>query len=122
MVTKLHSILRPFLLRRMKENVEQMLPRKKEIILYANMTDHQKHIQDHLVNKTFGNQLEKEADNGEYSFILLSSQNRYRVGLHNLDRIALLHIVLVCCNVHSSNSLLLNFELHYSDLDVRHEG
>ncbi|KAJ8493038.1 hypothetical protein OPV22_014759 [Ensete ventricosum] len=62
-VTKLHSILRPFLLRRMKENVEQMLPRKKEIILYANMTDHQKHIQDHLVDKTFGNQLEKEADN-----------------------------------------------------------
>ncbi|CAL9115194.1 unnamed protein product [Musa textilis] len=61
-VTKLHSILRPFLLRRMKENVEQMLPRKKEIILYSNMTDHQKHIQDHLVNKTFGNQLEKEAD------------------------------------------------------------
>ncbi|XP_064998963.1 ATP-dependent DNA helicase DDM1-like [Musa acuminata AAA Group] len=62
-VTKLHSILRPFLLRRMKENVERMLPRKKEIILYANMTDHQKHIQDHLVDKTFGNQLEKEADN-----------------------------------------------------------
>lgn len=53
----------------MKENVERMLPRKKEIILYANMTDHQKHIQDHLVDKTFGNQLEKEADNGEYSFI-----------------------------------------------------
>ncbi|RWW45195.1 hypothetical protein BHE74_00048987 [Ensete ventricosum] len=49
----------------MKENVEQMLPRKKEIILYANMTDHQKHIQDHLVDKTFGNQLEKEADNGK---------------------------------------------------------
>lgn len=53
---------------------------------------------------------------------LLSSQNRYRVDLHNLDRIALLHVVLVRCNVNSSNSLLLNFELHYSDLDVRHEG
>ncbi|RWW08408.1 hypothetical protein GW17_00028157 [Ensete ventricosum] len=53
----------------MKENVEQMLPRKKEIILYANMTDHQKHIQDHLVDKTFGNQLEKEADNGKQLYI-----------------------------------------------------
>ncbi|WOL03050.1 ATP-dependent DNA helicase DDM1 [Canna indica] len=62
-VTKLHSILRPFLLRRMKENVEQMLPRKKEIILYANMTDHQKQIQVHLVNKTFETYMEKEADN-----------------------------------------------------------
>ncbi|XP_058069040.1 ATP-dependent DNA helicase DDM1 [Magnolia sinica] len=51
-ISKLHLILRPFLLRRLKEDVEQMLPRKKEIILYANMTDHQKHFQDHLVNKT----------------------------------------------------------------------
>ncbi|MBL1592169.1 hypothetical protein ELD29_29150, partial [Klebsiella pneumoniae] len=38
-VSKLHAILRPFLLRRMKEDVEQMLPRKKEIIIYANMTE-----------------------------------------------------------------------------------
>ncbi|KAG6491150.1 hypothetical protein ZIOFF_052483 [Zingiber officinale] len=61
-VMKLHSILRPFLLRRMKENVEQMLPRKKEIILYANMTDHQKHIQEHLVNKTLEDYLQEEAE------------------------------------------------------------
>ncbi|WOL16984.1 ATP-dependent DNA helicase DDM1 [Canna indica] len=62
-VMKLHSILRPFLLRRMKENVEHMLPRKKEIILYANMTDHQKDIQEHLINKTLQNYLQEEADN-----------------------------------------------------------
>lgn len=62
-ITKLHSILRPFLLRRMKEDVEQMLPRKKEIILYANMTEHQKQIQDHLVNKTLVDYLEKESEN-----------------------------------------------------------
>lgn len=36
----------------MKVDVEQMLPRKKEIILYATMTEHQKKFQDHLVNKT----------------------------------------------------------------------
>ncbi|CAN4083258.1 unnamed protein product [Withania somnifera] len=40
-VAKLHAILRPFLLRRMKVDVEQMLPRKKEIILY-----------EHLINRT----------------------------------------------------------------------
>ncbi|XP_042402829.1 ATP-dependent DNA helicase DDM1-like [Zingiber officinale] len=62
-ITKLHSILRPFLLRRMKEDVEQMLPRKKEIILYANMTEHQKKIQGHLVNKTIEEFLEKESEN-----------------------------------------------------------
>lgn len=42
-----------------------MLPRKKEIILYANMTEHQKQIQDHLVNKTLENFLQEKADNGE---------------------------------------------------------
>ncbi|XP_039795757.1 ATP-dependent DNA helicase DDM1-like isoform X2 [Panicum virgatum] len=61
-VSKLHAILRPFLLRRMKEDVEQMLPRKKEIIIYANMTEHQKQIQDHLVEKTFDNYLHEESD------------------------------------------------------------
>ncbi|XP_038983531.1 ATP-dependent DNA helicase DDM1 isoform X2 [Phoenix dactylifera] len=62
-VSKLHSILRPFLLRRMKEDVEQLLPRKKEIILYANMTQHQKHLQDLLVNKSLENYLQEKADN-----------------------------------------------------------
>ncbi|KAK1274901.1 ATP-dependent DNA helicase DDM1 [Acorus gramineus] len=56
-VSKLHSILRPFLLRRLKEDVEQLLPRKKEIILYANMSDCQKNFQEHLINRTLENYL-----------------------------------------------------------------
>ncbi|KAL6273929.1 hypothetical protein ACE6H2_024621 [Prunus campanulata] len=62
MVAKLHAILRPFLLRRMKTDVEQMLPRKKEIILYASMTEHQKHLQEHLINKTLENYLLEKGD------------------------------------------------------------
>uniref|UniRef100_A0A0A9CER9 Cha101 n=1 Tax=Arundo donax TaxID=35708 RepID=A0A0A9CER9_ARUDO len=46
----------------MKEDVEQMLPRKKEIIIYASMTEHQKQIQDHLVEKTFDIYLHDESD------------------------------------------------------------
>ncbi|VAH98600.1 unnamed protein product [Triticum turgidum subsp. durum] len=61
-VSKLHAILRPFLLRRMKEDVEHMLPRKKEIIIYANMTEHQKQIQNHLVERTFDNYLHENTD------------------------------------------------------------
>ncbi|KAF7009978.1 hypothetical protein CFC21_024457 [Triticum aestivum] len=61
-VSKLHAILRPFLLRRMKVDVEQMLPRKKEIIIYANMTAHQKQIQTHLIEKTFDNYLFESTD------------------------------------------------------------
>ncbi|KAM7264845.1 hypothetical protein ACFE04_002528 [Oxalis oulophora] len=63
-VAKLHSILRPFLLRRLKADVEQMLPRKKEIILYANMTDHQRNFQDHLVNKTLEGHLLENSTTG----------------------------------------------------------
>ena len=64
MVAKLHAILRPFLLRRMKSDVEHMLPRKKEIILYACMTEHQKHFQDLLINKTLENYLLERGDHG----------------------------------------------------------
>lgn len=63
-VAKLHAILRPFLLRRMKSDVEQMLPRKKEIILYATMTEHQRNFQDHLINRTLENHLVETANCG----------------------------------------------------------
>lgn len=59
-VAKLHAILRPFLLRRMKSDVEKMLPRKKEIIIYATMTEHQRNFQDHLINKTLENHLQEK--------------------------------------------------------------
>ncbi|KAJ4965527.1 hypothetical protein NE237_017376 [Protea cynaroides] len=61
-ISKLHAILRPFLLRRMKLDVEQMLPRKKEIILYANMTDYQKNFQDLLINATLENYLQEKSN------------------------------------------------------------
>ncbi|XP_019444762.1 PREDICTED: ATP-dependent DNA helicase DDM1-like [Lupinus angustifolius] len=63
-VAKLHAILRPFLLRRMKTDVELMLPGKKEIIIYATMTEHQKKLQDHLINKTMGKYLEEKSSSG----------------------------------------------------------
>lgn len=63
-VAKLHAILRPFLLRRMKSDVELMLPRKKEIIIYAGMTEHQKSLQDHLVNVTLGKYLNEKLSVG----------------------------------------------------------
>ncbi|CAI9776193.1 unnamed protein product [Fraxinus pennsylvanica] len=63
-VAKLHAILRPFLLRRMKSDVEQMLPRKKEIIIYATLTAYQKNFQDHLINRTLENHLRETVDTG----------------------------------------------------------
>uniref|UniRef100_UPI00383BF73A ATP-dependent DNA helicase DDM1,Lymphoid-specific helicase chimera n=1 Tax=Arabidopsis thaliana TaxID=3702 RepID=UPI00383BF73A len=63
-VSKLHGILRPFILRRMKCDVELSLPRKKEIIMYATMTDHQKKFQEHLVNNTLEAHLGENAIRG----------------------------------------------------------
>lgn len=51
-ISKLHAILKPFLLRRIKSDVETSLPGKMEIILYANMTEKQKEINQQLRDKT----------------------------------------------------------------------
>lgn len=58
-INKLHLILRPFLLRRLKEEVEKSLPLKKEIILYASMSDHQREFNDYLINRTLAKHLEE---------------------------------------------------------------
>ncbi|KAH7404858.1 hypothetical protein KP509_15G047300 [Ceratopteris richardii] len=57
-ISKLHLILRPFLLRRLKEDVEISLPSKKEIILYAPMSEKQKQYNEFLLNKTLEKHLE----------------------------------------------------------------
>lgn len=43
-VTKLHAILDPFLLRRLKTDVELSIPPKKEIIVYAPLTTPQREM------------------------------------------------------------------------------
>lgn len=61
-VQKLHLILKPFLLRRIKNDVEKSLPKKKEIILYTPMTEMQKQFNDHLLKRTLHEYYE---DNGK---------------------------------------------------------
>jgi ATP-dependent DNA helicase len=80
-VTQLHNILKPFLLRRLKTEVEQNLPPKKEYLLYAPLTQQQndiykaivnQEIRDYLVAKKVGdsvtpqdNQVEVETEDDE---------------------------------------------------------
>ncbi|PVF96711.1 hypothetical protein CPB86DRAFT_786641 [Serendipita vermifera] len=45
-ITSLHQILKPFLLRRLKSDVEHSLPPKKEYIIYAPLTKRQKDLYD----------------------------------------------------------------------------
>lgn len=49
-VSTLHSILKPFLLRRLKSDVEYNLPPKKEYVLYAPLTEKQKSVYEAVIN------------------------------------------------------------------------
>jgi len=50
-VSSLHAILKPFLLRRLKVDVEKDLPPKKEYLLYAPLTVQQKDIYQAIVSR-----------------------------------------------------------------------
>ncbi|CAG8529973.1 4347_t:CDS:10 [Diversispora eburnea] len=50
-ITNLHKILKPFLLRRLKSDVEYDLPKKKEYLLYAPLTLQQKEIYDAILSR-----------------------------------------------------------------------
>lgn len=48
----MHNLLKPFMLRRLKADVEICLPRKQEILLYAPMTKEQHRINEQLLDKS----------------------------------------------------------------------
>ncbi|KAG9286463.1 hypothetical protein G9A89_014629 [Geosiphon pyriformis] len=50
-ITNLHTILKPFLLRRLKSDVEYDLPKKREYLLYAPITQEQKELYDAVISK-----------------------------------------------------------------------
>lgn len=50
-IQKLHSILRPFLLRRLKKDVEKQLPTKTEYIIKASLSRRQRYLYDEFINK-----------------------------------------------------------------------
>ena len=74
-VTKLHSILRPFLLRRIKGDVEKSLPKKKEIILWAPMTDAQAQFNKALVDRTLSAVLSKISEKGSGTVVQAAQVN-----------------------------------------------
>ncbi len=51
-IGKLHGILKPFVLRRVKADVAIDLPRKQEVVLYAQMTEEQKRLNQGLLQGT----------------------------------------------------------------------
>ena len=62
-VSNLHSILRPFLLRRLKVDVEKELPPKKEYIIHCNMSPLQKQYYTAALNRTLVSFVETQIKN-----------------------------------------------------------
>ena len=60
-VASLHAILKPFLLRRVKNDVEQNLPKKREYILYAPLTPVQKEVYRKIKDSDIRSYLEEKA-------------------------------------------------------------
>ncbi|CAM9983052.1 unnamed protein product, partial [Discosporangium mesarthrocarpum] len=54
-IKKLHTILRPFMIRRIKSDVEKSLPPKKEVKLYIGMTPMQRSWYKQLLHRDVGN-------------------------------------------------------------------
>lgn len=61
LVTTMHSILKPFLLRRVKTDVEHSLPKKREYILYAPLTPEQRELYREILSGTGRQYLEGKA-------------------------------------------------------------
>ena len=60
LVASLHAILKPFLLRRVKTDVETELPKKREYIIYAPLTDPQKELYKQILEGTSRSYLEQQ--------------------------------------------------------------
>ncbi len=52
MVSRLHAILKPFVLRRVKADVSIGVPPKQELVLYADMTEEQRRLTKGLIDGT----------------------------------------------------------------------
>ncbi len=61
LVSTMHAILKPFLLRRVKSDVESSLPKKREYILYAPLTTEQKELYREILSGTSRDYLEGKA-------------------------------------------------------------
>ncbi|OCK78189.1 ISWI chromatin-remodeling complex ATPase ISW2 [Lepidopterella palustris CBS 459.81] len=61
LVSSLHAVLKPFLLRRVKADVENMMPRKREYILFAPLTPMQRELYQAILDGTSRDYLEEKA-------------------------------------------------------------
>lgn len=62
LVASLHAILKPFLLRRVKADVENMMPKKREYVLFAPLSSMQRELYQAILDGTTRSYLEEKAE------------------------------------------------------------
>ncbi|KAH9815599.1 P-loop containing nucleoside triphosphate hydrolase protein [Melampsora americana] len=77
-VSNLHAILKPFMLRRMKSEVETSLPKKKEYLLTAPLTAQQKELYEAVINKSLRTLLVSQKSKAAEEAENLNSNKRER--------------------------------------------
>ncbi|KAK8187776.1 SNF2 family helicase/ATPase-like protein PasG [Phyllosticta capitalensis] len=61
LISSLHAILKPFLLRRVKTDVERLMPKKREYVLYAPLSPLQRELYQAILDGTSRSYLEEKA-------------------------------------------------------------
>lgn len=98
LIHSLHDILRPFLLRRLKADVEMDLPPKKEYVLYTPLSERQRELYDAVVNghlrthlidgsKGKGKEVAGEAEESEED-VALAVSTKKKAGKKGKSRVA----------------------------------
>ena len=78
-LSTLHQILTPFLLRRVKTDVDLEIPPKKEVLVYCPLTARQNELYRAIVEKTLADLLDKEENSGEEEVELLAKRRRTNI-------------------------------------------
>lgn len=78
-VQSLHAILKPFLLRRLKVDVEKDLPPKKEYLLYAPLTAPQKDMYQAIVRRDIRNYLIEKKSGGTINGVVQEEDDEVQV-------------------------------------------
>ena len=131
-IQSLHSILRPFLLRRLKKDVEKQLPEKIEHVVYCELSRRQKYLYDEYINTDITQDTLKRNDYFSIMNVLMQLRkvcnhpDLFDSRDYNTSMKSCFDIVFVfpslCCNVFEYNPLRsINYKnLHLIILDNEH--
>ncbi|BFZ13495.1 hypothetical protein BsWGS_16534 [Bradybaena similaris] len=84
-LSMLHQILTPFMLRRLKSDVDLNIPPKKEVLVFAPMTQQQRHFYSALVDRTIFSFIDQKNTSTDEAEITSSGRPKRRSAASKID-------------------------------------